>query len=87
MKVVNVKNGGIESKIITLESGVDFTLIHSPLEWQKRGLQQTRTGYGAKLTTQNKALYNGRLYRIYCTCYGNAGTAWFKAKGQMYIVS
>lgn len=87
MKTVNIKNGDIESKIITVQADVDFTIVHCPLEWQKRGLQQTRTGYGGKLTTQNKALFNGKLYRIYATCWSNVATCWFTVKGQQHIIN
>ena len=58
------------------------TLIYSPLPWQKRGLQQTASGYGAKLTSCYKIKYNNRLYRVYHTCYSNSSSAWFVAKGQ-----
>lgn len=61
-------------------------LLHSPLVWQERGLQQTASGYGAKLTTQHKISYNGRLYRIYATCYSNVASHWFTAnKQRIYI--
>ena len=29
-------------------------LLHAPLAWQERGLQQTASGYGAKLVTQTQ---------------------------------
>ena len=61
-------------------------LIESPLVWQKLGLQQTASGYGAKLTTQYKAPFNGKQYRVYATCFSNAATLWFKAKGKRYTV-
>ena len=60
---------------------------HSPLAWQRRGLQETATGYGARLNTGYKINFCGRLYRVYCTCYSNSGTCWFKAKGRTIIVS
>ena len=62
-------------------------LIDAPLDWQRRGLSQTASGYGAKLTTSRKISFDGKLYRVYCTCYGNAGSCWFVAKGRKIWVS
>jgi hypothetical protein len=64
----------------------DVETIESPLDWQKRGLRQTASGYGSKLTTSVKVPFNGKLYRVYCTIYSNSGTCWFIANGQRYIV-
>ena len=61
-------------------------LCARPLPWQRRGLQQTASGYGAKLTSQYKLSFNGKLYRIYHSCYGNASSAWFVAKGRKIFV-
>jgi len=61
-------------------------LVDSPLDWQKRGLQQTSSGYGAKLTTSRKINFNGKLYRIYCTCYSNVGSCFFVTKGKKIFV-
>lgn len=62
-------------------------LIHDPLPWQVRGLQQTASGYGAKLTTPHKINFCGKFYRLYCTIYSNIGLIWFTSKGQKFIVS
>lgn len=62
-------------------------LISAPLWYHQRGLSQTSSGYGAKLTTSRKILFNGKQYRIYCSCYGNSGSAWFKAKGRQIFVN
>lgn len=62
-------------------------LLYAPLDWQKWGLQQTASGYGAKLTSPYKINFEGRLYRLYTTCYSNTGTTWFKVKGQRIVVS
>ena len=61
-------------------------LIESPLEWQKRGLRQTATGYGSKLTTHYKVPFNGKQYRVYATCFSNCATLWFTVNGKRYIV-
>ncbi len=48
----------------------------------QQGLQETAGGYGARLNSGLKIHYNGRLYRIYVTRYGNAGSSWFVSKGR-----
>ena len=62
-------------------------LVYAPLDWQMRGLQQTATGYGRKLTTPNKINFEGKLYRIYLTQYSNVGSAWFLVRGRKIFVS
>ena len=62
-------------------------LVDAPLPWQGRGLQQTASGYGAKLTTRYKIHFGGKLFRLYCTCYSNNGTVWFRVRGRRIIVS
>lgn len=62
-------------------------LAHCPLAWQKMGLQQTASGYGAKLVSAYKISFNGKLYRVYHTCYGNASSAWFTVKGKRVYLS
>ena len=61
--------------------------IDCPLEWQKRGLQQTASGYGSKLTTSRKYKYNGKYYRVYACCYSNNGTAYIIVKGKEIVLS
>ena len=70
----------METKIEYLPYGTE--LKENWLWWQKKGLQQTATGYGGKLTTTKKALHNGRWYRVYCMCYSNSGSCYIIAKGQ-----
>ncbi len=62
-------------------------LIQAPLWWHKQGLQQTSSGYGGKLTTSLKINFNGKIYRLYASCYGNASSTWFKAKGRTIYVN
>jgi hypothetical protein len=62
-------------------------LVVDEPDWMKRGLQQTATGYGGKLNTGLKISYNGRIYRLYCTCYSNNGVVWFKVKGRRIVVA
>lgn len=64
----------------------DTKLIDAPLWFHLRGLSQTRSGYGARLATTHKVNYQNRLYRVYCTCYGNAGSLWIQTKqGKLYL--
>ena len=61
-------------------------LEYHPLWWHERGLQQTASGYGRKLTTPYKTSYNGRMYRVYCICFSNSGTLYVISKGErLYI--
>lgn len=62
-------------------------LIYAPLDWQKAGLAYTATGYGAKIPTRYKISFNGKEYRLYATCYGNAGSTWFTVKGKRVYVN
>ena len=56
--------------------------VDCPLDWQKRGLQETASGYGMKLTTRHKVPFNGRLYRVYATCISNVASYWILSKGK-----
>lgn len=62
-------------------------LTYNPPDWMRRGLQQTRSGYGNKLNTGLSINFNGKLYRLYSTCYSNAGSVWFTVKGKRIYVS
>lgn len=44
------------------------------------------TGYHAKQATSYKTQYNGRIYRVYSTCYGNAASLWIMVKGVKLFV-
>jgi hypothetical protein len=57
-------------------------LISRPLPWQRRGLQQTASGYGSKLTTTKMLKKDGRLYRVYSMTYGNSGSAYIIYRGK-----
>ncbi len=61
-------------------------LLEAPMWWHRQGLTETATGYGRKLNSGLKIHFNGRLYRLYVTCFSNNGTVWFTSKGQRYIV-
>ena len=67
-----------------IEKEPDFQ--YHPLWWHLEGRQQTASGYGRKLTTPYKIEYNGRLYRVYCICFSNAGTYYILPAGKpVYI--
>lgn len=65
-----------------------YTIEDRPLAWQTRGLQETASGYGRKLTSRRVLIGpDGRIRRIYVTCYSNAGTAYVCARGKRYLVN
>jgi hypothetical protein len=54
-----------------------YEKLYRPLWWHKHGLQQTASGYGCKLTSSTCIkLADGRIRRVYVTCYSNVGSAW-----------
>lgn len=57
-------------------------LIDAPLAWQVRGLQETASGYGSKLTTRYKVEHNGRRYRVYASCFGNSSSLYIVEHGK-----
>ena len=59
---------------------------YAPLWWHEQGLMQTATGYGSKLTSAYKTLFNNRWYRVYVMCYSNCGTSYIVVKGQRLIL-
>jgi len=46
------------------------------LPWQEKGLQQTASGYGSRLTHGSKVLWSNRWRRVYVCIYSNSGTAY-----------
>ena len=49
-----------------------------PLEWQKRGLSFTASGYGRRIPTSYMVQLPGspRWRRVYCCIYSNSGTCY-----------
>lgn len=89
---------GLLTQCLTYQAHVNFTRVsdngieyliypaepfYKPLAWQSKGLQQTASGYGAKLTTSNCICVNGRVYRI----YSNVGSTWINFKGRKVFLS
>lgn len=58
----------------------------APLEWQRRGLQYTATGYGKRIPTTRMARVGKRWHRIYCAIFSNSGTCYIESKGKDLIV-
>ena len=64
-----------------------YEIIDKPLWWHKRGLSETASGYGKKLTSSKCIkLPDGRIRRIYVTIYSNIGTAWIILNKEQLIV-
>jgi hypothetical protein len=62
-------------------------LLSCPLWWQIRGLRQTASGYGRKLVNGYKINFEGKLYRLYTTCFSNCGSTWFTVRGKKIFVN
>jgi len=69
-----------------IEGVTALDLIDSPLEWQRKGLSFTASGYGKRIPTHYKLRYRGRLYRVYCCIYSNIGTIYITSKGVDLII-
>lgn len=65
---------------------IETTLIHAPLWWHGKGLSKTASGYGKKIETSHKVNYKGRLRRVYCDVYSNAGSYYIIVKGEKITV-
>jgi hypothetical protein len=64
-----------------------YEFIDRPLWFHVRGLSQTQSGYGTKLASSRCVkLPDGRIRRVYVTCYSNSGTAWINLDGKRLIV-
>ena len=62
-------------------------LVLEPLWHHERGLQQTASGYGRKLSTPYVTYFGGRRRRVYCCCYSNLGTCYVIERGRWLIVT
>ena len=63
-------------------------LVYKPLWWHERGLQQTASGYGRKLTTPYKVEHNGKMYRVYCVQFSNSDSFYILPGGKpLYLAS
>lgn len=84
--LVFVEKGQFMSDLRYLAS--HFEWKSAPLWFHLRGLSQTATGYGGKLTSRRMIrLERGtRWRRVYVACFSNSGTAYVLIKGIRYIV-
>ena len=75
------------SRIIYLDG--KFTAKQVLLPWQRMGLQQTRDGYGKKLTTTWMIRRHGetRWRRVYAVCFSNAASHYVLIKGEPYFLA
>ena len=68
-----------------LEDVTPYTVIDRPLWWHLKGLQETASGYGTKLTSRRCIqLPNGKTRRIYIWCISNSGVAYVTYQGHQY---
>lgn len=52
------------------------------LEWQRLGMQYTATGYGTKIPTSKVIAWSdGKVRRVYCDIYSNAGSCYCMIHG------
>ena len=56
MRTIDIRSDLPEYKVLAY----DLPIIDSPLWWHERGLMQTATGYGRKLTTRYKVEFEGK---------------------------
>lgn len=57
---------------------IETEVKESCLEWQKRGLMYTSTGYGRRIPTTYMVKHNNRWKRVYCCIYSNSGTCYIE---------
>jgi len=77
-------DGDIKNSRIFAETA---DLVDAPPRWMKDGFTETSTGYGRRLNTGRKINFNGKLYRLYATCFSNNASVWFTAKGTKIFVT
>ena len=56
--------------------GVKCPAKAEPLWFHKKGLSQTASGYGRRLTAPWKVFYNNKWRRVYCCLFSNSGTCY-----------
>jgi len=60
-----------------------------PLWFHTRGLSETASGYGSKLTSRTmvRTEQSGPWRRVYVACFSNAGTTYVVIKGKRYAIA
>ena len=80
----NLLSGSVE--LPALPEGVmwpsPLAMSERLLEWQRLGLQYTATGYGSKIPTSKVIKWSdGKVRRVYCDIYSNAGSCYCMIHG------
>ena len=80
----NLMSGSVE--LPALPDGVmwpsPLAMSERLLEWQRRGLQYTATGYGTMIPTSKVIKWtDGKVRRVYCDIYSNAGSCYCMIHG------
>lgn len=75
----NQMSGSVE--LPALPDGVNWpsplSEAEKMLDWQRRGLPYTATGYGTKIPTSKVIKWtDGKVRRVYCDIYSNAGSCY-----------
>ena len=59
-----------------------LAISERPLEWQRLGLYYTAMGYGTKIPTRKVIRWSdGKVRRVYCDIYSNAGSCYCMIHG------
>ena len=85
---VNLRNNQMSGSV-ELPALPDGVIWPSPLvmsermlEWQRRGVQYTATGYGTKIPTSKVIRWSdGKVRRVYCDIYSNVGSCYCRIHG------
>ena len=59
----------------------------APLWYHDKGLTQTASGYGSRLTTPYMVRFNDKWRRVYCIQYSNIGTLYIGKLSEGLIVN
>lgn len=57
-----------------------------PMTHHRLGVSYTATGYGSKLPTRYKVLYDNRWYRVYSVCFSNVSSEYIICRGDKITV-
>ncbi len=82
-QVKNYQSVGLYKRI-SLENKSE--LINNPLWYHEKGLMQTASGYGSKLTTEYSINFEGKKRRVYCHIFSNCGTLYIIYKGEKIVI-
>lgn len=82
IKTCCTRADGTKDSFLTVSAEV----IEKPLDWQKRGLMFSATGYGKRIPTRYMVRHNGKLRRVYCCQFSNVGTLYIGKLADSMIV-